>query len=234
MKIVDQYWTWINKPENTLEILELGGRVCWKSEDKIGEGSAENLMNKLKDKGHTSVFEHIHPTIKIITDRGVMSELTRHRLASYSVESTRYANYSKNKFDSEITIIRPVWYSWHLIDWVKNEKSDNKNMRNEVGKSLLKRVSAWYDACKKDEHSYLTMIENGASPQEARGVLPNSLKTEIVITANIREWRHIFNLRCDKAAHPQFREIMLDILENFYKEWPVLFKDIAEKYLTVE
>ncbi len=137
----------------------------------------------------------------------MLAELTRHRLASFSVESTRYANYSKDKFGNEITVIKPFFW-----------KEDSPQYQE------------WEKAMRACESSYMALIENGAKAQEARSVLPNSLKTDIIITANIREWIHIFNLRCHKASHPQMRQIMLPLLDEFNKRLPVLFGIVHEKY----
>jgi len=157
--------------------------------------------------GHESVIEHEKITVRIICDRGVTHEIVRHRIASYSQESTRYCNYSNNKFGNEITVIEPSF-------WDKNSKKDKI------------KYNTWKKALIKAEEAYLKLIELGATPQEARSVLPNSLKTEIVVTMNIREWRHFFKLRTSKAAHPQMQEIARPILDEFKKLIPVLFDDI--------
>jgi thymidylate synthase (FAD) len=157
--------------------------------------------------GHESVIEHEKITVRIICDRGVTHEIVRHRIASYSQESTRYCNYSDNKFGKEITVIEPCF-------WDKDSKKDKI------------KYDTWKEALIKAEEAYLKLIELGATPQEARSVLPNSLKTEIVVTMNIREWRHFFKLRTSKAAHPQMQEIARPILDEFKKLIPILFDDI--------
>ncbi len=214
MKVIDQYWQFENKPTNVYELLENAGRTCWKSEDKKKEGSAEDLIKKLIRMGHTSVLEHANVTVRIITDRGVTHELVRHRLASYSQESTRYCNYTQNKFDNQITFIRPVW---SLI----YQESYNEN---PVATSLSESV--WIADCLKSEEHYNKLIHYDWPPQKARQVLNHSVKTEIVVTANMREWRHIFNLRASNAAHPQIRDLARNMLSVFCLEWPVLFNDI--------
>jgi thymidylate synthase (FAD) len=190
-----------------LERIEAAGRVCYKSEDKISETSAVPFVERIIRSGHLSVIEHVSCTVKIICDRGVTHELVRHRLASYSQESTRYANYAHNKFGHEITVIRPCFWA-----------------ESEPGYRL------WHDAMLQAEKAYLALIAQGASAQQARSVLPNSVKTEIVVSCNMREWRHIFDLRCAAAAHPQMREIMLPLLADMRSRVPVLFDDVYEKY----
>ena len=170
------------------------GRVCYKSEDKITEDSYKKFLGNIIKRGHESVLEHCSVTMKFICDRGVTHEIVRHRIGSYSQESTRYCNYSNDKFGNEITVIKPCFFE---------EGSD--------------KYKLWYLGCMDAENAYFRLLEAGASPQEARSVLPNSLKTEIVVTYNIREWRHFFKLRCSKAAHPQMREVAKMAFEQFYK-----------------
>lgn len=190
-----------------LNKIERAGRTCYKSEDKISVDSSRQFIKKIMKIGHESVIEHEKITVRIICDRGVTHEIVRHRIASYSQESTRYCNYSNNKFGNEITVIEPSF-------WDKNSKKDKI------------KYDIWKEALIKAEEAYLKLIELGATPQEARSVLPNSLKTEIVVTMNIREWRHFFKLRTSKAAHPQMQEIARPILDEFKKLIPVLFDDI--------
>ncbi len=185
-----------------LKKLELCGRTCYKSEDKITDGSAEKLVRRVISSGHESVIEHEKVTVRIICDRGVSHEIVRHRIASYSQESTRYCNYGKA---GELTFIQPCFFP---------EGSD--------------QYRVWAEAMEAAEHAYLALLCDGASPQEARRVLPNSLKTEIVVTMNLREWRHFLKLRTAKAAHPQIREIAVPLLAEFQRRIPVIFDDIAE------
>lgn len=189
---------------NLLHNIELGGRVCYKSEDKMGEGSDVALIEKLKSFKHESVLEHGTITVKFVTDRGVTHELVRHRVASFSQESTRYCSYNKGKFGSEITVIEPFFYEQHQA-----------------------KYDSWRRACEFAEEEYLAQIELGASAQEARSVLPNSLKTEIVVTANVREWRHILALRTHRDSHPQIRQIMVPLYVELASRWPVLFEGIG-------
>lgn len=190
-----------------LQRLERCGRVCYKSEDKITDTSAEAFVRGIIRRGHEAVLEHCSFTVKFICDRGVSHEIVRHRMASFCQESTRYCNYSKDKFDGELTFIKP--YFW-------DEHSDQ--MRD------------WRSAMTLAENHYLGLLAMGATPQEARAVLPNSLKTELVMTANIREWRHFLNLRCDPAAHPQMREVALLLLDKLHDAVPVCFDDLWEKW----
>ena len=190
-----------------LKRLEECGRVCYKSEHRITDTSAQTFLAGIIKRGHEAVLEHCSFTVKFICDRGVSHEIVRHRMASYCQESTRYCNYAKNEFGSEITVIRPFYLSENSIAW-----------------------QAWKRACMTAEQCYFRMLEEGCTVQEARAVLPNSLKTELVMTANIREWRHFLRLRCAPAAHPQMREIALLLLEQVHERVPVLFDDLCEMY----
>lgn len=184
------------------QIIELAGRTCYKSEDKITNDSAHAFVAKIRSINHESVLEHGAITVRFICDRGVSHELVRHRVASFSQESTRYCNYSKDKFGNELAFIQPC-FDMNEAQW-----------------------EFWRMAMRDAECYYLAMLENGAKPQEARSVLPNSLKTEVVMTANPREWRHVFKLRCAEAAHPQMREIMIPLRNEFGRRWPSLFGDM--------
>ncbi len=193
--------------EEALQLLEVAGRTCYKSEDKITLGSAQKFIAGIVARGHESVIEHIGATVRFICDRGVTHELVRHRLAAYSQESTRYANYAKDKFGNEITVVQPVF-------WPASSEA----------------YARWKEAMEAAEKTYLELLAGGARPEEARSVLPNSLKTEIIMTANMREWRHVLKLRCGGPAHPQIREIMLPLLKEFYNRVPVLFADLYEEH----
>ena len=198
--------------EDMLRRVERIGRVCYKSEDRIQEGSAEAFIRGILRRGHESVIEHGSITVKFICDRGVTHEIVRHRIASYSQESTRYCNYVKEKFGSQITCI-------DLATGFRYDLSDETDR---------KKYEVWQRAMEDAERSYFQMIELGATPQEARSVLPNSLKTELVATMNLREWRHFFRLRADTAAHPQCREVAQMLLDRFAKDYPVFFADLLE------
>lgn len=189
--------------DEILKRIEEYGRVCYKSEARITEDSAKRFVENLIKRGHESVLEHISVTAKFVCDRGVSHEIVRHRLASYSQESTRYCNYSKDDFGSEITVIEPCF----LVPGTEGYK-------------------LWEGACLVAEQMYFKMLDWGCTPEEARAVLPNSLKTELVMTANLREWRHFFKLRTSKAAHPQMRELTVPLLGEFKEKIPVVFDDI--------
>jgi len=200
MKIIEQSWEWIQKPSLPLQLIEKAGRTCYKSEDKITNDSAEKFVATILKSGHESVIEHVNASVKFITNRGVTHELVRHRLCAFSQESTRYVRY-----DGDMEFIKPVWF-----DGAAPRERD-----------LFKQ------ACKDMEIAYVTLLKTGWRPEQAREVLPNSLKTEIVTTCNLREWRHVLTLRCSQKAHPQIRALMLDCLKGFKKEIPILFDDIV-------
>lgn len=201
MKVISQSWSWVRKPVLPLEIIEAAGRTCYKSEDKITQDSARKFVEMVLKRGHESVIEHASASVRFITNRGVTHELVRHRLCAFSQESTRYVNYG----GTAIQFIKPVW--WEGTDC--------------VGRDL------WESAMIVAEEVYGNLIKSGWRPEQAREVLPNSLKTEIVTTANLREWRHIFRLRTSNAAHPQMRDLMRSCLAGFQSEVPVLFDDIG-------
>lgn len=186
-----------------LRDIERCGRVCYKSEDKITETSAQAFVGNIIQRGHEAVLEHASVTVKFTVDRGVSHEIVRHRLAAYCQESTRYCNYSKDGFGGEITVIKPLYL--------------------EEG---TRAFACWRGACETAESAYFSLLEWGCSPQEARAVLPNSLKTEVVMTANLREWRHFFKLRTAPAAHPQMREVTIPLLCRMQELIPVVFDDI--------
>jgi thymidylate synthase (FAD) len=188
-----------------LKQIEKAGRTAYKSEDKITQDSAKDFVKMIYQKKHLSVIEHQFVTVRVICDRGVSHEIVRHRLASYTQESTRFCNYAKGRFGREITVIKPCF-------WGEDDE----------------KYKVWKQAVAQVEAAYSKLIELGATPQEARSVLPNSLKTEIVITMNLREWIHFFTLRTSKAAHPQMREVAIPILKEFQKQIPIIFDGIME------
>lgn len=205
MRIIQPYFiieSEINS-KDVLSHLEKAGRTAYKSEDKITDDSSSNFIEMVSKKGHFSVIEHYNITVRVICDRGVTHEIVRHRLASYTQESTRYCNYSKGKFGNELTIIKPCF--WNETD---------------------EKYKLWKETIELVEKSYIKLIQLGASPQEARSILPNSLKTEIVMTMNLREWHHFFTLRTSAAAHPQMREIAVPLLKEFQNDIPIIFNDL--------
>ncbi len=200
-----------------LKHIEKIGRVCYKSEDKISEDgeSAKRFVKMLIDRGHEAMIEHSSLTVKFIVDRGVSHELVRHRIASFAQESTRYCNYSNDKFGNEISV----------IDVTNGMKLDGK-MSTMSSYDIANVLKEWNEAMMDAERHYLKMIELGATSQIARSVLPNSTKTEITITANYREWRNFFKLRVAKTAHPQMREVTVPLLKELKNRIPVVFDDI--------
>lgn len=205
MKIIKPSFKFLDDVDgkSILRKLEFIGRQCYKSEGVITEDSAPAFIANIIKRGHESVLEHEKITVLIVCDRGVSHELVRHRIASYTQESTRYCNYSKDKFGNELTFIRPLF-------WEENSEYYNR----------------WLASMQCAETTYLNMIQSGAQPQQARSVLPNSLKTSIVVTMNIRSWRNFFKLRTAKTAHPQMIEIASMMLKEFKNVMPVLFDDI--------
>lgn len=205
MKIINASYR-IETPIDSNQILkriEKAGRTCYKSEDRTTDESAEAFIRKLIERGHESVLEHESITVRFVCDRGVSHEIVRHRIASFSQESTRYCNYSNDRFGYEITFIKPCFLP-------------------EV--SVTYRL--WKRAMFVAEKKYFGLLSWGCTPQEARSVLPNSTKTEVVMTANLREWRHFLKLRTAKAAHPQMRELTVPLLHELQERIPVVFDDI--------
>lgn len=199
--------------EEILKKIERVARVCYKSEDKIGEGTAEKMVKALVKSKHEAMLEHFSFSVKFIVDRGVSYELVRHRVASFAQESTRYCNYS-NK-GGEITVIQPCYI---------NKSVDLEERAVENAEYMI-----WHSDMILAEEAYLDLLSIGATPQEARAVLPNSLKTEVVMTANLREWRHFFSLRACGATgkpHPQMLEVAVPLLKEVKELIPVVFDDL--------
>lgn len=201
MKIVSQsvMLLWAT-PDSEYQI-ESAGRTCYKSEDKITQDSARDFARKMRKSGHHAIIEHAVASFRIITDRGITHEIVRHRLASYAQESTRYCNYSSDKFENQCSFIEPPGLS--------------ESQRRE-----------WESACLYAEKQYFELLSQGCTPQIARSVLPNCLKTEIVMMANFREWRHFISLRGTKAAHPQIRPIAYGIWNILMEHAPSIFEDL--------
>lgn len=211
-----------------MKSIEYAGRKCYKSEDKISEdtSSAEELISKLIKSGHHSVLEHQGMSVEFVCDRGVSHEMVRHRIASFSQESTRYCNYSKDKFDNQVSFIIPEWCTT-TEPGIYNVLFLGNTVANEFALPSLDETSMeWFYAMARAERAYNNLIASKWSPQQARSVLPNSLKTEIVVTANMREWRTIFTQRCASGAHPQMKELMIPLLREMKLTLPALFSDI--------
>ncbi len=192
-----------------LKLIELAGRTAYKSEDKISDdiSSAKKFVHMLINLGHESVLEHSLLTVRFTCDRGVSHEIVRHRMASFTQESTRYCNYASGKFGRQIVFVEP----------------------SSLNKDSLEYFE-WYQACDAAEKNYIACMQLNMKPEQARAVLPMSVKTEVVMSANYREWRHFLELRCAKAAHPDIRKLALDLLCELQLQIPVVFDDIYEKY----
>lgn len=186
-----------------LKHVERCGRVCYQSTHRIDDGSAPRFARGVIRRGHESVLEHYSLTVSFITDRAIANQVVRHRIASYSQESTRYCNYMTDRFEGEITVIAPDYLKPGTNGWVK-----------------------WENACKAAEYAYFDLLDFGCTPEEARDVLPHCLKTELVMTANLREWRHFFKLRTEEHAHPRMRKLAGMLLEQLRAAIPVVFDDI--------
>ena len=210
MKIIEPSYTILSDiSENgikELQFIEQAARTCYKSEDMITDDgeSAKSLVKRLISSGHEAMLEHSSLTVKFVVDRGISHEIVRHRLFSFAQESTRYCNYNKGKFGSELTFIEPCFW---------NKDSSIYMM--------------WKLCCMAAEKDYICFINGGATPQEARTVLPNSLATALVVTGNFREWRHFLKLRTDKAAHPQMRQVTIPLLRELQEKIPIIFDDIG-------
>lgn len=190
--------------EAILKHLELCIRNCYKSEDKIEPGSAEKMIRKIIELKHEAMLEHFSITVRLITDIGVYKDLTRHRIASFAIESTRYCNYSKGKFGSEITVMEPP----ELVPGTE-------------------AYDIWMKCMTDIETAYNTLAAQGYKADVCRMVLPHSTKASVIMTANLREWRHIFKLRTAKAAHPTVRRVMAKVLTEFQRRIPIIFDDIT-------
>jgi len=213
MKIIKPSWKIESEPRwnECLLKLELFARNCYKSEDKISEGSAENLLRKIIKRGHLGVLEHEIMTVRFICSRAIGNQITRHRHASFLQESTRYCRYKKN----EIEFIEPLFLDYQKICYCY------------VGNDDLSEV--WVVSMGDAEFDYQRMLEQGASPQQARGVLPLDLKTEIVETANLRQWLWIFKKRCAPDADPEIRRIMCPLRDHLVKTCPIIFKTCTDE-----
>ena len=201
MKIIEQSYEIISLPDQLLETLEKAGRTCYKSEDKITPESATRFVKMLLDRGHNAMIEFGDIIVKFITNRGVTHEVVRHRMCSFAQESTRYVRY-----DGEMEFIRPVWWNYN---------------------DMTSAQEIWLSSILSAETAYRKLLDRGWRPEQAREVLPNALKAEIIVKANIREWRHIFTLRCAKAAHPQMQHLMTPLLTELKTKLPVVFDDLG-------
>ena len=207
MKVIQQSYEILTDLSDSTKILkdiERVGRVCYKSESNITQDSYIKFCKMLRDRGHEAMIEHSQLSVKFIVNRAIANEIVRHRLFSFAQESTRYINYSKDKFCNEIKVIEP----------------------EELLPSNSSVYQFWYNSCKNAEDAYMALLYDNVKPEIARDVLPLSTATEIVVTGNIREWRHFFRLRCDSKAHPQLVSISRKLLNDLKSKIPVLFDDI--------
>ncbi len=218
MKIVEP---WIEVEnfdgKKIMKNIERACRTCYRSENLIDEESYKRLLRNCLNRGHESILEHEKITIRMICDIGVYKDLTRHRFGSFSIESTRYCNYSKDKFENNIKFIKPVFYTPGTI-----EEYDDPIKKNDCLKTQY-----WERCMKFIESDYMDMTNIvGAKPDELRMLLPHSTAAEVTMTANIREWRHILSLRCAKMTHPAIRQLLIPLLLYFKQEMPELFDNI--------
>jgi thymidylate synthase (FAD) len=207
MKVVSQSVDLLWCTPDSEKQIELAGRTCYKSESKITKDSARSFCRRMRESGHHAMLEHACASFRIICDRGISHEIVRHRLASYAQESTRYCNYGTDKFDNEITVVQPL--------------------KLDVFSEMR-----WLDSCNEAEYAYLELLKSN-TPQIARAILPTCLKTELVMTANFREWRHFISLRHSAAAHPQIRPVAYEVWKSLMGYAPSVFEDLIEETLAV-
>ena len=201
-----------------MRICEVAARTCYRSEDKIGEGTAERIIKNCLRNGHESVIEHVQLTFEVVCDRAVSHQWVRHRLSSYSQESQRYCNYNKDKFNNEVVFVYPVWAE-ELLQW---EHASND--------PLVMRMNDIKNSCFFAEQTYLKLIEDGVKPEDARAVLPNCTKTQFIWSANMREIRHFIQLRATKNAQPDIRKLAIDLYNLLQHEGFGAFLEGIEVY----
>lgn len=215
MRLINSYFTEVNVPhyQNALRLVETAARTCYQSEARVDSIEAkEAFVRRLIKSGHLAMLEHVFMSLRLIVDRGVSHELVRHRMAAYAQESTRYV-----KYDSDMEFIIPTWYPTDYEEVILDSE-------------LYRRCATFENACKDSESAYKVMLDAGATPQEARAVLNHAVKTEIVITANFREWRHIFALRAlgtTGKPHPDMQAIMMKVFEWAVEAYPAFFADMV-------
>lgn len=225
MKFIRQSHVIEHVTPDVLQHIERAGRTCYKSEDRITPDSAAAFVRRLITSHHESVIEHASMTVRFVTNRGVTHELVRHRLGSYSQESTRYVNYG----GSGTQVITPVWCDDPEINRARDKVMDEPRYVRQAADVLLwssDPIDVFVASCVLAEFSYQRLLGLKWTPQQAREVLPNSLRTEIVVTANMREWRHIFRERTSRAAHPQMRALMVGLLADAKIRVPIIFDDL--------
>jgi len=224
MKLIKPYTEILSTIDGdvVLKTIEQVARTCYKSEDLITDDSAKKMVANLLKNGHEAMIEFYDITVKFVCDRGVSHEIVRHRVASYAQESTRYCNYSKDKFGGELTFIEPAGMNIERIQSESHGEVLNIDITSAEG-IFIKGLAECQD-------SYLKLLDLGWSAQQARAILPNALKTEINVKMNLREWRHFFKLRCAPAAHPDMRELTIPLLEKMHTLIPIIFDDLYEQF----
>lgn len=208
MQVIKQSWGYESEiiPDNVIKHLEMVGRNCYKSEHMNPNSDidiSKRFVKSIINKNHEGILEHFSFTIRMNVDRATQNQIVRHRLASFAIESQRYCNYSKDKFNKEITFIKPLW-----VEDVDIEES------------------LWYKGCQIAEEYYFGLLSQGAKPEQARAVLNNSVKSEILMTCNLREWRHFLKLRTSSHAQPEVRDIARSLLNDLKLKLPTIFEDI--------
>jgi thymidylate synthase (FAD) len=206
MKVIKPYFKILDNPDGKkiLKHLEKVGRSCYKSEDRITKTSYKNFIKGIIVRGHESILEHASISVKVVCNRSISHQLCRHRIAAYAQESQRFC-----KYDTEITVIQPLYFKKGSLPY-----------------------KIWWSTCQKTEEAYKLLRTLGQSPQEARSVLPNSMKTEIIISMNLRSWRHFFETRyfgTTGRPDPQMIEITKPLYNKFRKLIPIVFDDLELK-----
>lgn len=218
MKLIDPIIEVENyNPIKIMRNLERACRTCYRSEGLITDSSYKTLLTNCINRGHESILEHEKVTIRMICDIGVYKDLTRHRIASFSIESTRYCNYSKDKFDNSIKFIEPIFYD---SSWVESNYEGSTMTESQI-KSMY-----WYRCMEDIEEHYINMANNGAKPDELRMLLPHSTAAQVTMTANIREWKHILSLRCSNRTHPAIQQLLIPLLLKFKEDMPEIFNTV--------
>jgi thymidylate synthase (FAD) len=230
MEAIKPTYEIVNEPnwDDVIIGLEKAIRTCYKSEKAINAGTADKLIRNIIKRGHESTLEHHSMTVRFVCDRGVSHELVRHRHCSFSQESTRYVNYAPNQVNNQgdMKFILPCWVDDDMLgSWDTDKLFHDTTSYYECDMEYPPEFE-WVKGCIDSQQQYRNLIDKGWNPEHARTVLPNSLKTEIVVTSNMRDWRHIFSLRCDKTAHPQMRELMVPLWEELSVKCPTLFDSI--------
>lgn len=202
--------------ESALRLIELAGRVCYKSESRIGDGTAESFVANIIRRGHESVLEHAGLAVRFVCGRAIAQQITRHRIPSYSMESQRYCNYAEEKFGDQITVIEPLFFDPH-----ERAAYDSAMTR------YAPKYEIWHDAIESCEYAYKNLLERGATPQEARAVLPNCTKTELIMTVNFRGWRQFLKTRTASGVDPELRYLTIPLLKRLKDLIPVVFDDVG-------